>query len=60
MQEDIIERLWENSSHGTEEKDIKSAWNAALDFAAKRLDTLELDDNSIKHAVLILEDSKAI
>ena len=60
MEEEIIDELREISSHGTGEDDIKKAWNAALDFAAKRLNTLALDDNSIKHAVIIIEDSKAI
>lgn len=33
-------------------------WNAALDLAAYRLNRLALDDNSIKHAVNIINECK--
>jgi hypothetical protein len=28
--QDIIEKLWENSGHGTRRKDLESAWNCAI------------------------------
>jgi len=33
--EEIIDRLWEDSSHGTRKEDIERAWNAAIEQAVK-------------------------
>ena len=33
--DDAIQRLWENSGHGTRDQDIKAAWNEAIKFAAE-------------------------
>lgn len=47
---------WENLD---DDKKLAFAFNYALDIASSRLNKLALNDNSIRHAVNILNDCKA-
>ena len=56
--EDIIWKLFEDADHGTSQETVEKIWNSALELAAKEVNKIGLDHNTVVCAVDVINRNR--